>query len=102
MAQSALINVIRMAAERAARGLLRDFGEVENLQVSRKGVADFVSNADLDAEKIIVTEKAHPKKSLIGTISYMPAIFGCVAASVVIRDLADLQEVQIGAVKKVV
>lgn len=62
MAQSALINVIRMAAERAARGLLRDFGEVENLQVSRKGVADFVSNADLDAEKIIVTElsKARP------------------------------------------
>ncbi|MBL6782997.1 MAG: inositol monophosphatase [Alphaproteobacteria bacterium] len=62
MAQSALINVIWKAAERAARGLLRDFGEVENLQVSRKGVADFVSNADLDAEKIIVAElaKARP------------------------------------------
>ncbi|MGB2166480.1 MAG: inositol monophosphatase family protein [Candidatus Puniceispirillales bacterium] len=62
MAQSALINVIRMAAEKAARGLIRDFGEVENLQVSRKGVADFVSNADLDAEKTIVAElsKARP------------------------------------------
>lgn len=62
MAQSALINVIWKAAERAARGLLRDFGEVENLQVSRKGVADFVSNADIDAEKIIVAElaKARP------------------------------------------
>ncbi len=62
MAQSALINVILRASERAARGLLRDFGEVENLQVSRKGVADFVSNADLDAEKIIVAElaKARP------------------------------------------
>ena len=47
MAQSALINVILRASERAARGLLRDFGEVENLQVSRKGVADFVSNADI-------------------------------------------------------
>jgi myo-inositol-1(or 4)-monophosphatase len=62
MAQSALINVIQRAAERAARGLIRDFGEVENLQVSRKGVADFVSNADTDAEKILVGElsKARP------------------------------------------
>jgi myo-inositol-1(or 4)-monophosphatase len=62
MAQSALINVIWRAAERAARGLIRDFGEVENLQVSRKGVADFVSNADTDAEKILVAElsKARP------------------------------------------
>ncbi len=62
MAQSALINVIWRAAERAARGLIRDFGEVENLQVSRKGVADFVSNADTDAEKILVGElsKARP------------------------------------------
>jgi len=62
MAQSALINVIWRAAERAARGLIRDFGEVENLQVSRKGAADFVSNADTDAEKILVGElsKARP------------------------------------------
>ena len=37
--------------------------------------------------KIIVTEKAFPKKSIIGTMSYMPAIFGCTVASVVIRDL---------------
>lgn len=56
MTQSALINVIFRAAEKAARGLVRDFGEVENLQISRKGVADFVSNADTDAEKIIVRE----------------------------------------------
>ncbi|NBR39798.1 MAG: inositol monophosphatase, partial [Alphaproteobacteria bacterium] len=41
---------------------LSDFGEVENLQVSRKGAADFVSNADTDAEKILVGElsKARP------------------------------------------
>jgi tRNA A37 threonylcarbamoyladenosine dehydratase len=68
----------------------------------KKGVKVVFSAEEVDQEKIIVTEKAHPKKSLIGTISYMPAIFGCVAASVVLRDLADLQEVQIGAVKKVV
>jgi tRNA A37 threonylcarbamoyladenosine dehydratase len=40
-----------------------------------------------DQEKIIVTEKAFPKKSIIGTLSYMPAIFGCTVASVVIQDL---------------
>ena len=43
----------------------------------------------IDADRVIVTEKAFPKKSLIGTISYMPAIFGCTVASVVIRDLMD-------------
>ena len=43
----------------------------------------------IDASKVIVTEKAFPKKSLIGTISYMPAIFGCTVASVVIRGLME-------------
>ncbi len=43
----------------------------------------------IDASKVIVTEKAFPKKSLIGTISYMPAIFGCTVASVVIRNLME-------------
>ena len=62
MAQSALINVIFRASEKAARGLVRDFGEVENLQITRKGVADFVSNADTDAERVIKAElqKARP------------------------------------------
>ncbi len=62
MGQSALINVIFKAAEKAARGLVRDFGEVENLQISKKGVGDFVSNADTDAEKAIMFElqKARP------------------------------------------
>jgi myo-inositol-1(or 4)-monophosphatase len=50
------------AAEKAARTLVRDFGEVEQLQVSRKGPADFVSSADLAAEKAIRAElsKARP------------------------------------------
>ena len=64
MAQrSALLNVMVGAAQKAARGLIRDFGEVENLQVSRKGPADFVSAADHAAEKIIHTElaKARPR-----------------------------------------
>ncbi|BBK40114.1 inositol monophosphatase [Allostella vacuolata] len=56
------INVMTAAARKAARDLVRDFGEVEQLQVSRKGPADFVSAADLRAEKTIFRElsKARP------------------------------------------
>jgi len=54
--KSAVINVMEMAAQKAGRKLNRDFGEVEHLQVSRKGPADFVSSADLKAEKIIKEE----------------------------------------------
>lgn len=50
---SATITVMLRAAEKAAKSLLRDYGEVENLQVSRKGPANFVSAADLRAEEII-------------------------------------------------
>lgn len=56
MARSAILNVMVQAAMKAGRGLARDFGEVENLQVSRKGPADFVSTADHNAEKIIYDE----------------------------------------------
>ena len=60
--RSPLMNVMFKAAEKAAKGLVRDFGEVENLQVSRKGPADFVSTADLHAQKILREElgKARP------------------------------------------
>ena len=60
--RSALINVMHKAATAASRGMLRDFGEVENLQVSRKGPADFVSRADTNAERVIKSElqKARP------------------------------------------
>ncbi len=54
--RSAIINVMTRAADKAARRLKRDFGEVENLQVSRKGPADFVSSADLKAEQILRDE----------------------------------------------
>ena len=52
MAQSPAMNVMRAAVEKAGRALRRDFGEIENLQVSKKGPGDFVTNADLKAEKI--------------------------------------------------
>ena len=54
--RSALINVMTRAADKAARRLKRDFGEVENLQVSKKGPADFVSAADLRADQILREE----------------------------------------------
>jgi myo-inositol-1(or 4)-monophosphatase len=53
---SANINIMIKAARKATRGLLRDFGEVENLQVSAKGPGDFVSRADLKSEEVIRTE----------------------------------------------
>lgn len=61
-ARSPLMNVMFKAADKAAKSLVRDFGEVENLQVSRKGPADFVSTADLNAQKVIREElsKARP------------------------------------------
>ena len=59
---SALINVMTQAAEKAGRSLVRGFGEIESLQVSKKGPADFVSEADHRAEEIIFRElsKARP------------------------------------------
>jgi myo-inositol-1(or 4)-monophosphatase len=60
--RSALVNVMISAVEKAGRALTRDFGEVEQLQVSRKGLGDFVSTADHRSEKILIQEltKARP------------------------------------------
>ena len=60
--QSALLKVMSDAARKAARGLNRDFGELGELQVSKKGAADFVSAADLKAEQTIfeMLQKARP------------------------------------------
>ncbi|HEY9343786.1 MAG TPA: inositol monophosphatase family protein [Inquilinus sp.] len=61
--RSPLITVMIRAAQKAGRGLVRDFGEVENLQVSRKGPADFVSAADIKAEATVREEltRARPR-----------------------------------------
>ena len=56
MPSSALINVMVQAARKAGRGLTRDFGEVEHLQVSLKGPGDFVSAADHRAEEVLIEE----------------------------------------------
>ena len=60
---SANLNIMIKASEKASKILIRDFGEVEKLQVSVKGPSDFVSNADTKAEKIIIDELAKTKKN---------------------------------------
>ena len=61
-ALSGLIRVMERAARKAGQRLRRDFGEIEHLQVSRKGPADFVSKADMRAERTLYDElgKARP------------------------------------------
>lgn len=61
MARSALLNVMVQAAMKAGRSLARDFGEVQNLQVSLKGPGDYVSQADRKAEEIIYSELARAR-----------------------------------------
>ena len=64
---SANLNIMIKASEKASKILIRDFGELEKLQVSKKGPKDFVTNADIKAEKIIIDElkKARPNYSII-------------------------------------
>jgi myo-inositol-1(or 4)-monophosphatase len=68
MQHSALLNVMTKAARKAARGLIRDFGEVEKLQVSVKGPANFVTAADRKAEQILRDElmTARPGYCFVG------------------------------------
>jgi myo-inositol-1(or 4)-monophosphatase len=67
MARSALLNVMVQAATKAGRVLARDFGEVQNLQVSLKGPGDYVSQADRKAEEILFNElsRARPGYSFL-------------------------------------
>ena len=55
------------ASEKASKVIIRDFGEIEKLQVSKKGLNDFVTNSDLKVEKIIIEElkKARPNFSFL-------------------------------------
>ena len=64
---SANLNLMIKACEKASKVLIRDFGELEKLQVSRKGPNDFVTNSDLKTEKIIIEElsKGRPNYSIV-------------------------------------
>tara|TARA_B100000029_G_scaffold273279_1_gene268063 strand:+ start:2241 stop:2975 length:735 start_codon:yes stop_codon:yes gene_type:complete len=59
------LNLMIKACEKAGKILIRDFGEVENLQVSKKGPKDFVTNADKKVEKILINELSKKKFSII-------------------------------------
>lgn len=67
MPGSPLINVMVAAVEKAGRAIVRDFGEIEQLQVSRKNLGDFVSAADKKSERILIQElqKARPNYSFL-------------------------------------
>ena len=60
---SANLNIMIKASEKASKILIRDFGEIEKLQISVKGPSDFVSSADTKAEKIIISELMKTKKN---------------------------------------
>ncbi len=64
---SANLNIMIKASDRASKILIRDFGEIEKLQVSKKGPKDFVTNSDIKTEKIIIEElkKARPHYSIL-------------------------------------
>ena len=59
------LNIMIKACEKASKILIRDFGEIENLQVSKKGPRDFVTNADKKVEKILINELSKKKYSII-------------------------------------
>jgi myo-inositol-1(or 4)-monophosphatase len=62
-----MITILTKAVHKAGRGVVRDFGEIDKLQISKKGVANFVTSADLRTEQILVDElrKARPKFSFL-------------------------------------
>ena len=64
---SANLNIMIKASEKASKILIKDFGEIEKLQVSKKGPSDFVTNSDIKTEKIIIDElkKAKPNYSIL-------------------------------------
>ena len=60
---SANLNIMIKAAEKASKSIIRDFGEVEKLQVSKKGPYDFVTKTDKHVEKILIEELSKTKKN---------------------------------------
>lgn len=61
------MTIMQAAVRKAARGVVRDFGEIDRLQVSKKGAANFVTSADIRTDKILIEEltKARPKFSFL-------------------------------------
>ena len=64
---SANLNMMIKASEKVSKVIIRDFGELENLQVSTKAPGDFVTSADIRTEKILIEElqKFHPDYGIV-------------------------------------
>ena len=60
---SSNLNIMIKAAEKASKSVIRDFGEIEKLQVSKKGPRDFVTKTDKHVEKILIEELSKTKKN---------------------------------------
>ena len=69
------LNIMIKAAEKASKSVIRDFGEVEKLQVSKKGPYDFVTKTDKYVEKILVEELSKTKKTVSYTHLTLPTIY---------------------------
>ena len=63
---SSNLNIMIKAAEKASKSAIRDFGEVEKLQVSKKGPREFVTKTDIRVEKILIEELSKIKKETVG------------------------------------
>ena len=61
---SSNLNIMIKAVEKASKSVIRDFGEIEKLQVSKKGPYDFVTKTDMHVEKILIEELSKTKKKL--------------------------------------
>ena len=62
---SPYLNIMIKASEKASKVIIRDFGEVENLQVKKKGPRDFVTKTDKKVEKILIEELNKAKKIIL-------------------------------------
>lgn len=63
MLKSPLVTVMSKAVLKAAKGVVRDFGEVDKLQISKKGIANFVTSADTRTEQILIDELSYARKN---------------------------------------
>ena len=62
---SPILNIMIKACEKASKVIIRDFGEIENLQVKKKGPKDFVTKTDERVERILIEELEKSKKKLL-------------------------------------
>jgi len=89
MSSSPILNVMVNAVQKAGRALVRDFGEIEQLQVSRKSLGDFVSTADHRSEKILMEELKKARPDFCFLLEESGSIKGADAESLWIVDPLD-------------